>query len=274
MSSVENQFFIWAENDSIELSRSLENKETSVPSDITGSIKRNVTESEWRDIGKTSGIYKIINKANSKYYVGSSNNIYKRWHDHKWRLNHSSHNNPHLQNAWYKYGKNVFEFIIVEKASKEKLIEVEQKYLDIAKTEPDKCYNINFRSDVMNITDEMKEKISKSLKKYYEMYNSGKIRKIRKTTLGRIFSPEQRKHLSESHTGKTLSEESRQKVRLAHSGRNSYCYNHTIFHLRNDETKELFDGTQHDFYLKYGFRINSVVKGIRNSCYGWKLFTQ
>jgi hypothetical protein len=35
------------------------------------------------DIIKIKGIYKIINKIDGKYYVGSSSNIYKRWNAHK-----------------------------------------------------------------------------------------------------------------------------------------------------------------------------------------------
>ena len=62
---------------------------------------------------KTSGIYKIVNKINGKYYVGSSKNIPVRWSDHKETLNKSSHYNVHLQRSWKKYGNHNFEFVIV-----------------------------------------------------------------------------------------------------------------------------------------------------------------
>ena len=50
----------------------------------------------------TIGIYKIINKVNGKYYVGSSLNINKRWSVHKSALSKNKHHNDHLQNAWNK----------------------------------------------------------------------------------------------------------------------------------------------------------------------------
>ena len=185
-----------------------------------------------------SGIYKIINKSNSKYYVGSSVNIYRRWQRHKSQLEKQCHNNKHLQSSWNKWSKNNFEWTIIEECPKEKLVETEQKYLNIAKNEQDKCYNQLFLS-----------------------YSS----------LGFKYSEESKLRLSLSHRGKIMSEESKQKSRLAHSGRNNYCYNYTIFHLHNNKTNEIFDGTQHDFYLKYGFRIIRVVRGMRKSCHGWKV---
>jgi len=79
---------------------------------------------------KISGIYKIVNKVNGKYYIGSSKNIKRRWSGHKVKLNKNEHFNSHLQNSWNKYGKENFEFLIVEKVSEEKRIETEQKYLN------------------------------------------------------------------------------------------------------------------------------------------------
>lgn len=91
-----------------------------------------------------SGIYKIINKTNGKYYIGSSKNIKYRWYNHKTNLICNKHHNDHLQNAWNKYGKLEFDFVIVEEIPEEKLLLKEQQYLDIAKTEIDKCYNTKF----------------------------------------------------------------------------------------------------------------------------------
>lgn len=83
---------------------------------------------------KKSGVYIIKNKINKKIYIGSSANILERWCQHKCKLNKESHGNKHLQRAWVKYGKDEFEFIVLEltdKPSKESLLELEQKYLDI-----------------------------------------------------------------------------------------------------------------------------------------------
>ena len=91
---------------------------------------------------KISGIYKIVNRTNGKYYVGSSNNIKRRWINHKYMLNKNYHDNKHLQSSWNKYGSGNFEFIIVEYVSENDLIDVEQKYLDVVKIELNKTYNV------------------------------------------------------------------------------------------------------------------------------------
>lgn len=64
---------------------------------------------------KIIGIYKILNKINNKFYIGSSINIRKRFKEHERCLKLGIHSNKHLQSAWDKYGSNNFEFIIIEK---------------------------------------------------------------------------------------------------------------------------------------------------------------
>lgn len=67
---------------------------------------------------ENSGIYLIMNQINGKGYVGQAVNIEERWKQHKYRLNGQYHGNKHLQNAWNKYGKDNFVFIILEKCAK------------------------------------------------------------------------------------------------------------------------------------------------------------
>ena len=241
MSSVikQNQFFVWEERNLTEPKMKLENKETFVPNDITGSIRKNVTKNEWRNTGKVSGIYKIINKSNDKYYVGSSNNVSRRWWKHRTQLNSNQHANKHLQSSWNKYGKNNFNFVIVESVSKEKLITTEQKYLDIAKNEQYKCYNQTFLSS---------------------------------STLGFKYSEESKRRLSISHKGQIPSVYCLQKVKLANSGKNNYGYNHTIFHWYNDNTKKSFKGTCDDFRKKYKVHhVYCLVYKKRKSSSGWRI---
>lgn len=82
-----------------------------------------------------SGIYKITNSVNGKFYIGSAKDIDYRWEDHKQYLNGGYHINPKLQNAWNFYGGDKFLFEIVEETSSEKtvLLEREQHYLDLFK---------------------------------------------------------------------------------------------------------------------------------------------
>ena len=55
-------------------------------------------------------IYKILNKANGKFYIGSTNKVSRRWTHHKSNLKYNRHCNQKLQRAYNKYGKDNFEF--------------------------------------------------------------------------------------------------------------------------------------------------------------------
>lgn len=93
---------------------------------------------------KISGIYKIRNRDNDKYYIGSSKNIQKRWREHLNGLRGNRHENEYLQRAWNKYGEKTFEFEIVENIEPEYLLLTEQRYLDCVKQDlGDKCYNLS-----------------------------------------------------------------------------------------------------------------------------------
>lgn len=86
-----------------------------------------------------SGVYKITNILNKKCYVGSTTGLLKnRCSNHNTKLNHNKHENIHLQNAWNKYGKENFEFSLLELCSVDKTLEREQYYIDILHPE----YNI------------------------------------------------------------------------------------------------------------------------------------
>jgi len=89
-----------------------------------------------------SGIYKILNKANGKFYIGSSYDILKRCKVHVYQLETSQHPNIYLQNNWDKYGSENFEFIVIEYCGEEDLISREQYWLDETKCyEPEIGFN-------------------------------------------------------------------------------------------------------------------------------------
>ena len=76
-------------------------------------------------------IYKITNLKNDKVYIGQTVQEWERrkW-DHEYTLSRGCHKNPHLQNAYYKYGKDSFKFEIIEECSKEYLDDKECFWID------------------------------------------------------------------------------------------------------------------------------------------------
>jgi group I intron endonuclease len=80
-----------------------------------------------------SGVYKITNVKNGKFYIGSAKDIDRRWWEHKNDLKKNKHINPKLQHAWDFYGETNFDFIILENADETVLVQREQFYLDMFK---------------------------------------------------------------------------------------------------------------------------------------------
>lgn len=92
---------------------------------------------------ESSGIYKITNLVTGKCYVGSAVNISRRWGEHKTALNNKKHHSKHLQRAWDMYGKDSFEFEVVELVEKQLLIQRDQYWIDELSSYGKDGYNTN-----------------------------------------------------------------------------------------------------------------------------------
>jgi group I intron endonuclease len=76
-------------------------------------------------------IYVIRNVVNGKFYVGSTVDARVRFQAHKRRLKKGTHQSPHLQAAWNKYGEDCFKFEVVASVEdRDELLAVEQVWLD------------------------------------------------------------------------------------------------------------------------------------------------
>jgi group I intron endonuclease len=76
------------------------------------------------------GIYKIRNKVTGKCYVGQSQHVKKRIHEHFRLLEKGSHVNHILQNSYNKYGKQAFDWTLeVECKSAKDLDDIENAFL-------------------------------------------------------------------------------------------------------------------------------------------------
>ena len=243
MSTTKEKEVIWEENDSTPPPKKSALPSTNDVCDITivtndsnGNVPSTATT-------KISGIYKIINKVNGKYYVGCSSDIYRRIASHIYKLKRNINSCRYLQNAYNKYGVNNFSWTIIELCPDTNLLEVEQKYLNISKSEKNKSYNISFVAGRIEWNNENKE-IRRNKYKGDGNPNYGNGNKIRG-----INNPFYGKH----HT--TFSKE---KSYLTKKDNN--ILNQRIFTFKHRITKTTFTGIQCDFYKLYDLDRGNVMK--------------
>ena len=111
-----------------------------------------------------TGIYKIVNSLNNKFYIGSSKSIYYRVAKHKSRLKKKKHANSYLQNSVNKYGLDAFKVLVIEECLEEDLLKREQHYIDTLNPE----YNLVKDAIRQLKTPEFCKKMSRVMKKSYK----------------------------------------------------------------------------------------------------------
>lgn len=248
---------------------------------------------------KTSGIYKIVNKVNGKYYVGSSNDVNSnvgRFYEHKAMFRRKDHHNEHLQSAWYKHGEESFEFIVVEQCSsdRETLLACEQKYLDIAKNEPNKTYNKSFVAGCLDMTEEICKKISKAKKGKFLGKDNPNYIEIPKNIINKaknVWIKKGRTSLFEfmkplgykMPTCDRLIEEFKRDKKAYARRKINFSKNHrkfakhipdkTIYTFKNLNTSEIYSGTRKDFSLSHPNDkcIHPLIIGRVKKYKGWIL---
>ena len=227
------------------------------------------------------GIYSIENIVNNKKYIGQSININNRWCHHRVDLNNGTHANCYLQKSWNKYGEQNFKFEILEECSKDKLDERERYYIDLYNTTNiDYGYNLKSGGQDKNyVTEYVKNKISKSNKKYYEEHPEAKIQSSI-NAYRQWSNPEIKAKITGKNNhmyGKTHTEEARRKISESQKGRISKFRNNTpVFCI---ELNELFEDSvtacrEIGLDISRAGNIREVCEGIRNrktvGRYHWK----
>jgi group I intron endonuclease len=235
------------------------------------------------------GIYKIINKLNGKYYVGSTMNFNRRWVEHKRQLNNGSHANIRLLRSWEKHGPNSFEFIVIEQLNnmnKSDILDIEQKYLDIAEGEKHISYNLSFKTRGWGLSI---ERLKGCLPKGDKHKNYIRDVYIFKQTLtNELFTGTRhnfytkynlsKNHVKELVTNKRLSllgwivtdgNNSNEYLPMAPNKEN---YPTGIYQFTNKKKDLTFTGSCFDFRLKYKTRKYKIEHGVRNGKIfdGWK----
>lgn len=190
-----------------------------------------------------SGIYKIINIINQKLYIGSSKDVLYRKYEHFRDLKLKQHHSTTLQNAFNKYGEQNFTFEILEECEKENLIEREQYYFDTLKPEYNICQIAGNTLGVKH-NEVSKQKMSE--------FRKGKS----------FHSDFQRKRISEVHTNKIVSKETRELRARAVEQINPFT---------NEVVAEYYSLSEATRLTKIN-NIFAVLKGIQQSSgnYKWR----
>lgn len=205
-----------------------------------------------------SGIYKIINKIDDKYYVGSTKDFDKRWLEHKSALIGNRHPNDKLQRAWNKYGQDKFEFVITESTDPTKTIlrHVEQKYLNEAKNEQTKCYNLNFASSGGELSEYSIEKIrQKALNRDY-------------VKLTEKYTPEERKQKYGLSNSRNPNWKGGISIKLCKCGKKMCYYSKTCMKCKDNTPhflgKKHSDDSKHKMSLSNkGRKVSDSTKSIK-----------
>lgn len=162
---------------------------------------------------KKSGIYKITNIINNKFYIGSSKDILHRFSEHK-----KHERNIHLIRSFKKYGIDNFKFEIleyVEDFANDKFIFR-------------KCLLIREQCHINKLKPEYNEcKIAGSplgYKHSQETKEKMKLAKEKTTYIRLPMGEEQKEKLRIYHLGKKHSQETIEKIREKNLGENNAFY--------------------------------------------------
>jgi len=159
-----------------------------------------------------SGIYKIQSICKpDRCYIGSAINIHLRWRLHTNQLKTNKHHSVKLQRHFNKYGLSDLIFSIVYECEKDRLISIEQYYID-----SHKCY-FNCSPTAGSTLGTKRTPEQMVYLRGWKHTEEAK-RKMSISQKGKKRSPEAIEKVRLSHIGKHLSEETKRKISESHKG--------------------------------------------------------
>lgn len=162
---------------------------------------------------RLSGVYKIVNTKNGKFYIGSSVQIESRIFKHLAMLRKGIHNNGHMQSAFALYGEDAFDFALIEACDRCELLAREQHHIDVLRPEYNICQVAGNTLGVLH-TDAAKAKMTAA--------NMGN-----KRMLGKSHSEETKEKLRVKAVIRTHTDEVKARISHALIG-NSFTLGHKL----------------------------------------------
>lgn len=176
-------------------------------------------------------VYAIVHKETGRYYIGKTNDPKRRWSEHKQQPRHARAKHCYISKSIAKYGIAAFEFVILSSLESESdAFEFERSLIHLLRS--------NVRGVGFNLTsggegmsghrhsDETKAKIAaKALghkRNVGRKHSEETKEKIRAGNIGIKRSEQWRINNSNSKKGKRLSEEHREKLRIARRKRGPF----------------------------------------------------
>lgn len=218
------------------------------------------------------GIYKITNKINGKTYVGQSIDIKRRFNEHRYI---SSESNESLKLAYKKYGRENFEFEVIEECSEEMLNEREIYYIKILKPKYNRtaggtgCLNHRVDKKTRMILSQKAKQQWKNMSEEEKQY---RIKHNLKTPIGHYVSEETKEKLRQCNLGKKQSKETIEKRKQTFIKKKENGYVQTNASHRKKviciETGEIFQSLK-EAETKYNLTsLCNHLKGKQKTCKG------
>lgn len=214
-------------------------------------------------------IYKITNTINGRVYIGQTiGSLAKRWNEHS-----TSTKNSPMYNAFRNYGRENFKIEpLCSALSPESLNYLEQYFIDHYKSMSPLGYNLTSGGDSAYIrSDESREK--QRIAMLGRIQSDATKAKISESLKGRpgvrrgaVHTEAARKLISLAGVGRKVSEETREKMRAAHTGSLAYnskkviCIETQVVYSSTSEAARLLNLQQTS--------ISSVCLGKRKSTGG------
>jgi group I intron endonuclease len=152
-------------------------------------------------------------------YYGSTANLNGRWNSHRQTLRKGNHSNAFLQRSWNKHGEAAFEFRVMMLCGEEELLTNEQALLDAYAGKTNICYNIakNALSPMKGRKHSAETRAKMSRSKMGIKYPDRK--EMSDETKAKISASLKARNDTGYWLGKKLSDETRERMRIAHIGR-------------------------------------------------------